>query len=75
MAIELDEVSEIGNRFALNYFDFDTGKYVNDYENSLAKNLPTLFHVEDSWENYEKIRKVIDIRFAEWNNKPIEKKP
>ena len=71
----IEEVSEIGNRFALNYFDFDTGKYVSDYENTLAKQLPTLFHVQDSWENYEKIKKVIDIRFAEWNNIPIEKKP
>ena len=71
----IEEVSVIGNRFALNYFDFDTGKYVSDYENTLAKQLPTLFHVQDSWENYEKIKKVIDIRFTEWNNIPIEKKP
>jgi len=71
----IEEVSELGNRFALHYFDFDTGMYVNDYENILAKQLPTLFHVQDSWENYEKIRKVIDSRFAEWNNIKTEKKP
>jgi hypothetical protein len=71
----IDEVSEIGNRFAINYFDFDTGKYVNDYENTLAAELPTLFHVQDTWENYDKIKTVIDLRFEEWNNIKIDKKP
>ncbi|WP_346239302.1 hypothetical protein ABDK00_006280 [Niabella insulamsoli] len=71
----IEEVSEIGNRFALHYFDFDTGMYINDYEKTLAKQLPTIFHVQDSWENYEKIRKVIDNRFAEWNNIKTETKP
>jgi hypothetical protein len=68
----IEEVSELGNRFALDYFDFDTGKYLDDYEMTLANELPTLFHVEDNWDNYEAIGKVIDKRFSEWklkNNK------
>lgn len=71
----IEEVSELGNRFALQYFDFDTGEYLNDYEKTLASHLPTLFHIQDNWENYEKIRKVIDRRFAEWSKIKIVKKP
>ena len=70
----IDDISEIGNRFSFDYFDFDSGKYISDYEKTLANKLPTLFHVQDTWENYEKIKKVIDKRFLEWN-KRNEKKP
>jgi hypothetical protein len=70
----IDEVSEIGNRFSLEYFEFDNGKYLGDYEATLASKLPTLYHVQDTWENYEKIRTVIDKRFFDWNKHP-EKKP
>jgi len=70
----IDEVSEIGNRFSFDYFDFDSGQYLTDYETTLASELPTLFHVQDTWENYDKIKKVIDKRFLDWN-KQNEKKP
>ena len=69
----IEEVSELGNRFALDYFDFDTGEYLNDYEITLANELPTLFHVEDNWDNYEAIRKVIDKRFSDWKLKNYKK--
>jgi hypothetical protein len=70
----IEEVSELGNRFALDYFDFDSGQYLKDYEKTLGYNLPTLYHVEDNWNNYEMISAVIDERFSEWKNK-ISKKP
>jgi len=70
----INDISEVGNRFSFDYFDFETGKYLSDYEKTLAIGLPTLFHVQDTWENYEKIKKVIDKRFLEWN-KRNEKKP
>jgi hypothetical protein len=69
----IDQVSEIGNRFSFDYFDFDSGQYLNDYETTLARELPTLFDVQDTWENYEKIKKVIDKRFLDWNKKNVEK--
>lgn len=53
-----------GNMFA--YYYYGGGLYKKDYETVLAKNLPSLYHVKDSWENYELIVKVIDERFKEW---------
>jgi hypothetical protein len=59
-------LTDEGNRFAVDYFDFDRGKYLADYEELLAKSLPSLYHVEDTWENYEIISKKIDERYADW---------
>lgn len=61
-----DMLSDEGNAFARAYFDFDEGAYINDYEQLLAEDLPTTYHVEDSWDNYEKLKEVIDRRYEEW---------
>ena len=55
-----------GNAFARQYFDFEHGKYVDDYDEVLGDDLPSLYHVEDTWENYERIARRISARFAEW---------
>lgn len=72
-AFAIEEVSETGNRFALDYFDFDTGKYITDYEKTLAADLPSFFHVKDTWDNYFQIKTVIDKRFTEWQKKNSKK--
>jgi hypothetical protein len=61
-----DMLSEEGNAFAMAYFDFDHGKYIHDYIATLQGDLPTEFHVDYTEENYEKMRQVIDRRYAEW---------
>jgi hypothetical protein len=65
----LDNLNEIGNKFALEYFVFETGKYLNDYDQLLSKELPSTYHVKDTWENYEMLKVVLDARFAEWKKK------
>jgi hypothetical protein len=35
--------------------------------------LPSQYHVEDTWENYEKLKARIDERFAEWQAGKAEK--
>jgi hypothetical protein len=65
-----DDLSEEGNGFARWYYAPESGgygPYVDDYEAILAAGLPTLYHVADTWENFDKIARVIDSRFAEWN--------
>lgn len=42
---------------------------MHDYEATLAGNLPTTYHVPDTWETYEKIKPVLDKRFQEWKAK------
>ncbi len=67
----LDEVffdeflSDEGIEFTEYYYE---GDYIEDYENTLAQNLPSTYHVEDTWENYDKIAQVIDKRFSKWKN-------
>lgn len=69
----LEDVSELGNRFALPYFDFDAGQYLTDYENVLAENLPTMYHVADTWDNYMKLKQVLDKRFSDMKNQNNKK--
>lgn len=71
--LQLEEISELGNRFALSYFDFDTGEYLVDYEKTLAEDLPTIYHVDDNWDNYKKLKQVLDKRFVDWKNKNNKK--
>ena len=59
-------LTDEGNRFASDYFDFQRGEYLDDYEQILAKGLPSLYHVADTWENYDIIREKIDQRFEYW---------
>lgn len=60
-----DMLNEVGLAFTTKYFDFENGKFVHDYE-SLFPGLPSMYHVQDTWENYNKLKSVIDKRFAAW---------
>lgn len=53
-----------GNMFT--YYYYASGLYKKDYEEHLAAGLPSIYHVEDSWENYEKMKSVISRRFNKW---------
>lgn len=61
-----DMLNDEGNAFAHDYFDFERGAYLADYEQTLGASLPSLYHVEDTWENYDKIDLVIDRRYRHW---------
>jgi hypothetical protein len=54
--------------FANFYFDFEQGTYLNDYAKTLDPNdkLQTLYHIADTWENYDKLKLIIDTRFNQW---------
>lgn len=60
-------LNKIGFNFAIEYFDFENGEYVYDYEMILASDDPDMFRVKNNWENYHKIAKLIDERFEKWN--------
>jgi len=55
-------------KFTNYYFDFENGKYLEDYFSILDPDdeLPSLFHVIDSWENYENLKPVLNERLSEW---------
>jgi hypothetical protein len=59
-----DLFNEEGNEFSVYYYQ--SGLYRKDYMAVLANNLPSMYHVEDSWENYEKMSAKITERYNEW---------
>ncbi|MEM6845762.1 MAG: hypothetical protein AAF944_28225 [Bacteroidota bacterium] len=56
--------SESGNLFTFYYYG--GGLYRKDYEELLSNNLPSLYHVKDTWENYNNISQNITLRYRDW---------
>ncbi len=65
------DLNDEGNAFAIYYYE--SNLYITDYEEALAKDLPSLYHIENTWDNYDKIAKLIDQRYEQWRNQ--EKEP
>jgi len=61
-----DMLSEEGNAFVTSYFGSEGGQYLNDYDELLARQLPSPYHVADTWENYETLKQRIDERYSAW---------
>ncbi len=62
-----DDLNEEGNAFAEDYYakDGEHG-YLADYQELLAQGLPSMYHVKDTWENFDRLSARIDKRFREW---------
>src|SRR5262245_60012232 len=60
------DLNDEGNAFATAYYD---QRYFEDYETTLGAGLPTLYHVEDTWENFDRLSRVLDERFEEWRSR------
>ncbi|MFP4088782.1 MAG: hypothetical protein ACLFT3_00615 [Cyclobacteriaceae bacterium] len=56
--------SEEGNLFTFYYYG--GGLYHKDYENLLAKQLPSIYHVTDDWPAYDKMSARISTRYEDW---------
>lgn len=65
-----DMLNDEGNRFAAVYFQAEDGNFLKDYEATLEGKLPSLYHIKDSWENFDKIKPVFDRRLEEFRKKP-----
>lgn len=74
-----EDLNDLGNEFANDYYNDETefakqyGSYLNDYsiffnEKAKAENkiYPSLYHIKNSWNNYNLIKPIIDKRFLEW---------
>lgn len=53
-----------GNMFS--YYYYGGGLYKRDYDAVLVQELPSIYHVHDSWDNYALMKSRIDVRFADW---------
>jgi len=62
-----EDLSDLGNEFTRAYYGAETHPaYFEDYEECLSANLPSLYHVADTWENFDIIAARIDERFDKW---------
>ena len=59
-----DDLSPEGLEFAKYYYE--SNAYYGDYEAALVTTEPTLYHVQDTWENYDKLSSYIDSAFKKW---------
>ena len=53
-----------GNLFT--YYYYGGGIYRKDYTDLLAGSLPSIYHVQDTWANYDKMKAKISERFVQW---------
>lgn len=58
-----EDLNEEGLAFTEFYY---SDNYFDDYKQVLSKNLSSIYHVEDTWKNYDNIAALIDKRFKEW---------
>jgi hypothetical protein len=61
-----EDFSEEGKAFARVYYDMSRGQFLYDYEHALGAELPTLYHVPDTWETYDALAPVLDERLRNW---------
>ncbi len=61
-----DLISDEANAFTAAYYDLENGQYLEDYEEQLGAEVPSLYHVADTWENFDRLAPVIAQRFAAW---------
>ncbi|MCT4580255.1 MAG: hypothetical protein N4A35_02470 [Flavobacteriales bacterium] len=56
------------NRKGLDFtkYYYESGGYFNDYTNLLASNFDSVFQVNNSWDNYEKLKLIIDKQYSKW---------
>ncbi len=62
-----EDLNDDGNAFAAVYFEFGNGDYLKHYEEALADGLPSLYHVADTWENYDLLAPAIEKAFRSFN--------
>ncbi len=71
-----DDLNDVANEFARAYYGADEApSYLDDYVTLLAEDLPSEYHVEDSWENFDKVAALLDRRFAEWKSGTLKPGP
>ena len=57
-----EDLNEEGNEFA-EYYYYD---FTSDYYKAFEVTDSSVYTVENSWENYEKIKPILDKRYLEW---------
>jgi len=62
-----EDLSDEGNAFAREYY---ADGYFADYVETLAEELPSIYHVADTWANFDRLAPVLDQRLQQWRARP-----
>jgi hypothetical protein len=62
------DLDEEGNAFTAAYYAGDESVYMADYTSTVAKGLPSRYHVPDTWETFERLRPILDARLRQWRS-------
>ena len=77
-----EDLTKIGNRFAKAYYQYvKPSKFAKIYDHYIADYSKILndgveddvYKIEDTWENYDLLRPIIDQRFKEWQAFSVKK--
>lgn len=61
-----EDLNEEGNKFAEFYYAPDDSLFLDDYLSAFGKTEESFYEVDNSWENYDKLKQLIDKRFEMW---------
>ncbi len=61
-----DDLNETGQQFTEEYFEEEPSEYLEDYGELFGDDVDSLYEIEDSWANYDRLKPVLDQRLAEW---------
>ena len=64
-----DDLNGEGEAFTVAYYDLEKGGYLTDYEATFGNDVPTLYHVADTWANFDRIAPLLGQRFAAWRQR------
>lgn len=65
-----EDLTDEGNAFAEHYFQSDaSGGYMDDYAAALGRETDSLYHVADTWANFDLLAPVIQKRFDQWKTR------
>lgn len=62
-----EDLNEEGAAFTKYYYESEINpNYLYDYTDILADEIESVYEAENSWENYEKLKPVLDKRYWDW---------
>lgn len=68
-----DDLSEEGLEFTLYYYQGESTEnfknYIDDYCEVLGESVESLYEIENSWENYDKLKPILDKRYSDWKSR------
>lgn len=59
-----EDLNELGNEFTKHYYE--SNLYYGDYELAVGEHYATLYHIPDTWENFDKVSKLLTSKFNKW---------